>query len=254
MLRILDGARSVSEMRAFASARSVGRRPGRSTAASPCESCCGRLLRRLYLFHHLRRTIRSPSSGRHAAGPPQPGSSTVVGVPQEPRRPLVVAEFNAGGHRNMRRASRRVPTHDDDPVNRARALSPRCAHRSHGRVDVQSLAVAGQVVLHELDNRGERSSTAVFGGAPRARGAIGVSSLVRARSWDQARLAGTSFTRDHVQAQATRPKSGIWSTSRAMSLHTTRSVNRSRASGCRCTLSRRKCERALPPADVEAEV
>ena len=139
MLRILEErAFPVSELRAYASARSLGPqaavRGRRGRRARCCAPGC---------FDGLDLVIVDVDDPLAAEWAPQAAAAgaqrrrQLGRVPHGPRRP---ARDRRGESRRPALAAeghRVVPElHDDDPGHRARAAAPRRAHRPPGRVDV----------------------------------------------------------------------------------------------------------------------
>ena len=139
MLRILEErAFPVGELRAYASARSLGPqaavRGRRGRRARCCAPGC---------FDGLDLVIVDVDDPLAAEWAPQAAAAGARVVDNsaafrmDPDVPLVIAEVNPDDLRSLPEGHRVVPElHDDDPRHRARAVAPRRAHRPHGRVDV----------------------------------------------------------------------------------------------------------------------
>ena len=142
-----------SELRAYASPRSEGRKLPFAGGEVTCEVLARRLLRRSRPRDRRRR--RPARRGVGAASPRPPARKVVdnsAAFRMDPDVPLVVAEVNPDDLRDMPEGHRVVPElHDDDPGHRARAAAPRRADRPHGRVDVPVGVGRGQAGMHELD-------------------------------------------------------------------------------------------------------
>ena len=138
MLRILDErAFPVSELRAYASPRSLGRKLPFAGGEVECEVLAPGCFDGL---DFVIVDVDDPLAAEWAPLAAAAGAKVVdnsAAFRMDPDVPLVIAEVNPDDVRIDAEGHRVVPQlHDDDPRHRARAAAPRRAHRPPGRVDV----------------------------------------------------------------------------------------------------------------------
>ena len=138
MLRILEErAFPVSELRAYASQRSLGRKLPFAGGEVTCEVLAPGCFDGLDL---VIVDVDDPLAAEWAPLAAAAGARVVdnsAAFRMDPDVPLVIAEVNPDDLAFVAEGHRVVPQlHHDDPRHRARAAAPRGAHRSAGRVDV----------------------------------------------------------------------------------------------------------------------